>query len=188
MRNSVRGSSSFKTDANSRAFITRWYDDKCVNICSTYGNPNDVLDVKRWDHFKKGSLTIKCPEIVRNYNKSIGGVNSCDILISLYRTNIKTKCCYIKILFHCVDISKVNSWNLYRRHCIQLRKSKKSQLTLLQFSIGIADGIARAGHPMRITGRPSKLQSNEPTPPTKRKSSILIPVSDIHYDGIHHWP
>ena len=101
---------------------------------------------------------------------------------------IYSKCCYIKILFHCVDISKVNSWNLYRRHCIQLRKPKKSQLTLPQLSIGIVDGLARAGHHMRITGRPSKLQSNEPTPPTKRKSSILIPVSDIRYDGIHHWP
>ena len=131
MRKSGRGSSSFKTDANSGVFITRWYDNKCVNICSSYGNPNDILKVKRWDHSKKESITIKCAEIVRTYNKSMGGVDLCDILISLYRTNIKTKGWYIKILFHCVDISKVYTWNLYRRHCIQLRKPKKSQLTLL---------------------------------------------------------
>ena len=53
LRNSGRGSSSFKKDANSRVFITRSYDNKCVNICSTYGNPNDALEVKRWDGFKK---------------------------------------------------------------------------------------------------------------------------------------
>ena len=113
LRKSGRGSSSFKTDANSGIFITRWYDNKCVNICSTYENPNDVLEVKRWDRSKKESITIKCPEIVRNYNKSMGGVDLCDMLISLYLTNIKTKRWYIKILFHCVDISKVNAWNLY---------------------------------------------------------------------------
>ena len=49
---SARGSSSFKTGANS-VFITRWYDNKCANICSTYGNSNDVLKVKRWDRSRK---------------------------------------------------------------------------------------------------------------------------------------
>ena len=49
---SGRGSSSFKTDANS-VFITRWYDNKCVSICSTYGNSNDVLELKRWDRSRK---------------------------------------------------------------------------------------------------------------------------------------
>ena len=146
-----------------------------------------ILEEKRWDGSKKESITIKCPEILRNYNKSMGGVDLCNMLISLYHTNIKTKRWYIKILFHCIDILKVNAWNLYRPHCIQLRTLKKSQLTLLQISIGIDEGLTRAGHPIRITWRPSKHQSNEPTPPTKRKKSISMPVSDICYDGAHHW-
>ena len=72
-------------------------------------------------------------------------------------------------------------------HCIQLRKPKKSQLTLLQFSIEITEGFTRAGHPIRITGRPSKCQSNEPASPAKRKKSIPTPVSDTRYDGVHQW-
>ena len=80
------------------------------------------------------------------------GVDLCDMLISLYHTYINTKRWYIKTLFQCVDISKVNGWNLCRRHCIQLRKPKM-QLTL-QFRI--AEGFAKAGDPIRITGRPSK--------------------------------
>ena len=56
-----KGRSSFKTDANSGAFITRWYD-------------NDVHEVKRWDRSKKESISIKCPKVVRNCNKSMGGV------------------------------------------------------------------------------------------------------------------
>ena len=100
LRKSGRGSSSFVADANSGVLITRWFDSKCVNICSTSENPNE-------------SITIKYPEIVRNYSKSMGGVDLYDMLISLYRTNNQTKRWYIKILFHCVDISKVNAWNLY---------------------------------------------------------------------------
>ena len=80
-----------------------------------------------------------------------------DFIIPQY---INTKRWYIKTLFQCVDISKVNGWNLYRRHCIQLRKLKM-QLTL-QFRI--AEGFAKAGDPIRITGRPSKRHSNESTP------------------------
>ena len=87
---SGRGSSSFKTDANSGVFITRWYDNKCADICSTHGNTNDLLEEKRWGRSKKGIITIKCSEIVRKYNKSMGGVDLCDTF-SLYRTNITTR-------------------------------------------------------------------------------------------------
>lgn len=116
----------FLRHANSVVFSTCWCDRKYVNVCSTYGNTNDVHEVKMWDHSRKESITIKCFEVVRNYDTSMGFVDLCNMLISLYHTNIKNKSWYIKIFFHSVDISKVNAWNLYRRLCVQLRIPKKS--------------------------------------------------------------
>ncbi|XP_004211012.1 piggyBac transposable element-derived protein 3 [Hydra vulgaris] len=136
-----RGSQVFKTDANSRLILTRWYDNKCVNLISTYCDPLLVTKTKRWDRKYKTYIDIDCPSVVQEYNKSMGGVDLADMLISLYRTTIKTKRWYLKVFFHCLDIAKVNGWLFYRRHCDQLKVPKKSQMSLLKFTSDVASGL-----------------------------------------------
>ena len=102
---------------------------------------NATTKVKRWDRSKKEYSNIDYPTVIQEYNKSMGGVDLADMLISLYRTAFKTKRWYIKVIFHLVDIAKVNSWLVYRRHCDQLMIQKKSQLSLLQFTSAIADAL-----------------------------------------------
>ena len=58
---------------------------------------------------------------MEQYDNSMGGVDLSDMLISLYRTPIKTKGWYLKVLFHCVDIVTVNAWHIYCRDCNQLK-------------------------------------------------------------------
>ena len=57
----------------------------------------------------------------------MGGVDLADMLISLYRVKVKTKRWYIKVFWHLIDISKVNAWNLYRRHFAQYEKLKRQK-------------------------------------------------------------
>ncbi|XP_065662880.1 piggyBac transposable element-derived protein 3-like [Hydra vulgaris] len=111
-----RGSQSFKIDANSGLILTKWYDNKCVNLISTYCDPEFVSKIKRWDRKDKKYIEIDCPSTVQEYNKSMGGVDLADMLISLFRTTIKTRRWYLKVFFHCLDIAKVNGWLVYRRH------------------------------------------------------------------------
>jgi len=115
------------------------------------------------------------------------------MLISLYRTSIKTKRWYVKVFFHCVDIAKVNAWLLYRRHCEQRGVPKKSQLNLLQFTMFIASSLTTAGTVQRRSvGRPSSSrQSTETDSPVAKKKcvpSTPVPVADIRYDNIGNWP
>ncbi|XP_065672087.1 piggyBac transposable element-derived protein 3-like [Hydra vulgaris] len=93
MRKKGRGSHAYKCDINSGIIIPRWYDIKCVNLCSTYCDPDSISDVKRWNRTEKNFVNINCPLVVKEYNQCMGGVDLCDMLISLYRTNIKTKRC-----------------------------------------------------------------------------------------------
>ncbi|XP_065665427.1 piggyBac transposable element-derived protein 2-like [Hydra vulgaris] len=53
MRKKQGGSHAYKCDINSGIIISRWYDNKCVNLCSTYCDPDSILDVKRWNRTKK---------------------------------------------------------------------------------------------------------------------------------------
>ena len=70
-----------------------------------------------------------------------------DMLISLYRINIRSKKYYIKIIFHLIDLSIVNAWLLYRRHCHQSRVPKKDILSLLQFCVEVAEALLRTAVP-----------------------------------------
>ena len=83
-----------------------------------------------------------------------------DMLIALYRSPIKTHRRYLKVLIHCVDIFKVNSWLLYRRYANPFSIPKRNQMALLKFSCKIADGLLHEGKPVdRPVGRPPKRKS-----------------------------
>ena len=109
----------------------------------------------------------------------MGGVDLADMLIAFYRTNIITrKRWYLKLIFHCVDIAKVNAWLVYRRHCQQKEVSKKLPINLRTFTTQIASAFTLAGKdPRRIVGRPRR--SISPKPPVGRNPTVPSPVADI---------
>ena len=120
-----RGSHASRTDANSGFSVTKWLDNKDVQVITNFCDVNATTSkVKRCDRSKKEYINIDCPTVIQEYNKSMGGVDLADMLISLCRTAFKTKRWYIKVIFHLVDIAKVNSWLVYRRHCDQLKIQK----------------------------------------------------------------
>ena len=113
-----RGSFDYSTDVNTGLHVVNWFDNKCVHLASTFTGMKAEKTVQRWDSKKKQHIQVQCPHIVASYNASMGGVDLADMLIALYRTKIMTKKrWYLKIIFHIVDICKVNGWLLYRRHC-----------------------------------------------------------------------
>lgn len=71
--------------------ILKWYDNKPVNIASNFITSGEVEIIKRWDKKNKLYVEIERPEIITLYNKSMGGVDKIDQLISTYRTFIKSK-------------------------------------------------------------------------------------------------
>ena len=183
-----RGSSSVMKDKNSDLVLVKWFDNKCIHLVLTFSSPQSLTSIKRWDGEKKAYINIMCPETVKDYNEAMGGVDLADMLIPLYRTNIKSKRWYLKIIFHCIDICKVNGLLLYRRFADQTNLPKKKQNKLLKFTIDIACGLTMSNKvsSTRPVGRPSKSLEHEP--PSKRgcKASVPIPISDVRYDLLNH--
>lgn len=77
-----RGTHSYRTDANSGLTITKWFDNKCVQLISNHCDPESTSRVKRWDRENKKYIEISCPSVVQEYNKSMGRVDLADMLIS----------------------------------------------------------------------------------------------------------
>ena len=183
-----RGSSTFKYDANSGVTVLKWYDNKCFQVCSNYSKPNAISTVRRWHKTKKEYVDIKCPNTIKEYHESMGGVDLADMMISLYRTKIKTRRWYLTVLFHCLDIAKVNAWLLYRRHADQMNVPKQRQLCLLKFTSTIAESLVKSGKVTNDVGRPRKRKATDTPSPISRKQPAAVPCEDVRYDNVGHWP
>ena len=109
------------------------------------------------------------------------------MLIFLYVTTIKIKIWYLKILFQCLDIAKVNTWLMYRCHCDQRNVHKKSHLSLLKLPVPIASAFAKTQtvKNSRVIGRPSWSLIEGKT--RKRNPSITL-VPEAWYNEIAQWP
>ena len=115
------------------------------------------------------------------------------MLIALYKCKIKTKRRYLVLLFHAVDIAKVNAWLLYRRFCSQMNVPAKKQLPLLDFVAKLSEGLInteKLGRSKQIVGRPNKRSSElrlEQQPKKGRAPKTLLPAVDSRYDQLGHW-
>ncbi|CAM4740376.1 unnamed protein product [Rotaria magnacalcarata] len=170
----------------------RWYDNKAVNCLFTlYGcQPTDL--VERWSSKEKNHIQIARPNIVKAYNQHMGGVDSIDMLISLYRIDGRSRKYYTKIIFHLIDLSIANGWLLYRRHCSQLNTQKRDTMSLLSFRISVAEAMLKSAPPTPSTkrGRPSldsTLNENNQTT-TSRAVPNSIPPPSVRLDKFDHWP
>lgn len=178
-----RGSSDYYTDTNNTIFALKWFDNQCVHVASSFVGHAPEEPVKRWSVAEKKYISVSRPAIIKQYNQHMGGVDLHDMLVELYRTDIRVKRYYLRIIFHLLDMCVVNAWLLYRRHCKQLNLTYNP---LKNFKADIGHALLMCGKiPLRKRGRPT----NSPSLPVKkRKLSAVRPVSDVRYDNLGHFP
>ena len=149
-----RGAHAYRTDLNSGMSVLKWYDNKCVQMCSNFSDPAPTSTIMSWDRQENKEIEISCPSVIAEYNTYIGGVDLSDMIISLYHTKFKTKIWYLKIMAHCVDICKVKAWLIYQRYCSQKEIPKYKQLCFLKFVYQIASALIRARAVVNQVGCP----------------------------------
>ena len=118
-------------------------DNSVVTLASTFTAVEPETSVKRWSSKEKKTISVPCPAIISEYNKSMGGVDLMDMLLNLYLIDRKSKKWYMKLFYHLIGISVTNCWLLHRRHHEQL-EGQKSSVCLKDFLISIATGLAKA--------------------------------------------
>ncbi|XP_029841450.2 piggyBac transposable element-derived protein 2 [Ixodes scapularis] len=177
-----RGSFDVTTEQKGNVVAVKWYDNKSVHLVSSYVGAAPKGQVERWSSTSHSHVTVERPAIVSEYNQFMGGVDLCDMLVELYRCDIRGRRYYLRIVFHLIDVCVVNSWLLYRRHCSQTGTQFR---LLVEFRMQIARALLKAGKlDERKRGRPSALE----TPPPKRANAQPRLVQDVRLDMIGHWP
>lgn len=179
---SGRGSYDWRVETEGNVALIRWYDRKAVNFVCTYSPVDPEGKCKRWSAADKKSIEIKCPNVVKEYNAFMGGVDLADMLIELYRVDIRSVKWYTRIIYWCLSVAVVNAWLLYRRH--QQQKNLKFHFSLANFQSQIAAALLKAGQFKSKKRNSQETSSKAP----KRKLFAVRPVDDVRYDGYQHWP
>ena len=92
-----RGVSWLPCWQNSGIVLVKWLNKSIVYLVSNCISVELVGTIDRWCNKSKVVKAVPWPKIVSTYNKSMGGVDLADILIALYRIDVKTCRWYIKV-------------------------------------------------------------------------------------------
>lgn len=129
-----------------------WKDTKNVRLCSTYAgikpfmrtnlesNPSKIT---RYNRKEKSYNEIDCPQIIREYNAHMGGVDLMDSYMDRSGLQIKTKDMATRIFYHLLDMAITNAFVLYRRLNAQRNQNtnnniKVKDMTMYEFRLSIA--------------------------------------------------
>lgn len=167
-----------------------WHDTKTVRLLSTYvgikpfksySTKIQTNTVTRWDKKKKQHYEIDCPNIIKEYNRHMGGVDLMDGLLGRYHIRMKTRKWTSRIFYHLIDVAMVNSYILYHRLHPEMGK-----LNLPLFRTEVAESLCKhkTVTNKKAVGRPS-ISSPIASPIQVHRS--YIPTEDIRYDQVGHW-
>ena len=184
MKKKGRGSVDFRFERHSEVSVVKWYDNKPVHLASSYCAVTPIDKCQRWDGTTRKYVKVDPPppRIVRDYNKSMGGVDLADMFLELYRIDIRSKKWYMRIVYYFFDMAVNNAWLIHRRQCKQINVQ---HMSLLYLKKDIARGLVITGvsQSPRV-GRPS-LSVTKRNTTTSRDG---MPSESVRFDQTSHFP
>ena len=145
--------------------VYKWKDSKAVNFISNFHGVNEVTIKRKQKDGRR--IPVKCPEVVKDYNEHMGGVDLHDMLRQkngIHRKNIKW---WHRIFFALLDMSIVNAFLIFR-------ESTGSLMCIKEFRRCLARGLLT--------------YSNKTVVSKRRKTAYSIPESVRHTNVGPHRP
>ena len=121
----------------------------------------------------------------------MGGIDALDSMMGLYRIHVRSKKYYLHLFFHFLDMCIVNYWLLYRRASNQMSTPTTSKrLPLADFKAAVAEGLCKVRKSQNPGRRPAsgRPQNDELRVKKRRLRVQPLPLDDVRFDGMEHWP
>ena len=112
----------------------KWIDNKPVHIISSVIN-HDISHAERRIKGHRERIRVECPELIKMYNRYMGGVDLNDRLKSTYEQDRRGRRWYLRLAFDMLDQLMVNSRILFNT------LNTENQLIAKEYHLLIARGI-----------------------------------------------
>lgn len=153
MKKKGRGCSEEVVSGDGSIACVKWYDNKCVALASNYIGIGKSDKAYRFDKLEKQKISIDRPQIDREYNTYMGGVDLMNQFISYYRTFIRSKKWALRMISHFVDFAVVQCWIENKNECQKLELPKRQVMDLLAFRMNLAKDLVHSTQAINRTGR-----------------------------------
>ncbi|KAE8743268.1 hypothetical protein FOCC_FOCC011148 [Frankliniella occidentalis] len=177
-----QGRGSYDYRKKEDVFVVKWADNKCVCLASTKVGLNPMGTIPRYDADAHQKIPVPCPQIVLEYNSTMGGTDLFDQYMALYRTPSRARRWYFPLFGFLLELALINSFLLYKRES-ELIDAKLEYPTLKDFRLKVFSGltaVALAGQ-----GRPT-LDRALLKKATKRRLPQHGASDDLRRDNIGH--
>lgn len=111
-------------DTGNEIILTRWKDNQVVSLLSNHFGEHPVGVARRYVHAVGKKMDISRPNVVKMYNRNMGGVDLMDRHISNYRICIRGKKLYMPVVLWMLDVAVTNAWSLAKSYNINLDQLK----------------------------------------------------------------
>ncbi|CAH2101779.1 unnamed protein product [Euphydryas editha] len=183
-----RGSHDVLVREDGGIAITKWFDNKPVTLLSSIYAAEEVDECSRYDRRLKRFVLVPRPQVIREYNSNMGGVDLTDRLLAVCPARARTKKWTVRFLSHMIDLAIVNSWIKYKEDNKKIGMPAHHILKLREFKqeIGekmILDSIYRDENEIEHN------QENEnPNKKRGRPGSVPLPPDAKRFHAANHLP
>lgn len=115
LKKQKRGTYDYRLDPNSGIVVVRWHDNSVVTVASNCHGVYPLGQAQRWSNADKRRVSFPQPNLISQYNASMGGVDRMDQNISEYRIAMRSKKWWWPFFAYCLDVAMQNAWLIYRR-------------------------------------------------------------------------
>lgn len=162
----------FQFGVKSKTAAVKWMDRKAVCFLSTVHSPRKTSTVLRRQ--RNGSrIEIGCPEVVKVYNETMGGVDKFDQHRECYAIGRRSVKWWHRIFYYLVDLAIVNSYLMWK-----VNKPDPSQCSQLGFRIELARQLIAGFSSRKSIGRPPNFVS--PIPNSVRMADVGSHMPEKH--------
>lgn len=109
-----RGSYDVLVREDKQVALTKWYDNKPVMLLSSIHAAETVDECRRYDRKLRSYVHVQRPEVVKEYNSNMGGVDLTGRLLAVCPSRMRTKKWTVRFISHFIDLSVVNAWIKYK--------------------------------------------------------------------------